>query len=289
MPGTPAGEGQGGAAVLDYIGQQRREFRFDAKLRVLTGLHRKALEKAVEEGFPFLPSGSQIILDWVAQQTVLENIREQLRVNRKQLVAEVRSYGEPVLEDYLRESGRDLPEVYRRTGDSWTSLIREAGLVDIGYAEDAVLAFQLKETSELEEDLMRRMTAMLCIDDPERAETYTKLVSEDAPRYAELSDREQILARMLFFALWPNGGGHKSYNAGLQFLRSYPLVCAEIQQLAALGVHRSRYAPKGLGRGLQQVPLYSHATYRREEVLAALGYFAWGGKTSHREGVAWCA
>lgn len=275
--------------VLDYIGQQRREFRFDAKLKALTGLRRKALEKAVEDGFPYLPSGSQIILDRVAQQTVLANIREQLRVNRKQLVAEVRSYGEHLLEDYLRESGRDLPDVYRKTGDSWTSLIREAGLVDIGQAHDAVLGVQPNETSELEEDLLRRMTAMLCIDDPERAETYTKLVSEDAPRYAELSDREQILARMLFFALWPNGGGHPSYDAGLQFLRSYPLACAEIRQLAALGVQRSGYAPKGLGLGLQQIPLYSHATYRREEVLAALGYFALGGKTSHREGVAWCA
>ena len=121
------------------------------------------------------------------------------------------------------------------------------------------------------------------------AETYTKLVAEDAPRYEELSAREQILARMLFFALWPNGGKHASYDDGLQFLRSYPLVCAEIRQLAALGVQRSRYAPKGLGLGLQQIPLYSHATYRREEVLAALGYFSLGGKTSHREGVAWCA
>ena len=39
---------------------------------------------------------------------------------------------------------------------------------------------------------------------------------------------------------------------------------------------------------MQQIPLYSHATCRREEVLATLGYFALGGKTSHREGVAWC-
>jgi superfamily II DNA or RNA helicase len=102
--------------VLDYIGQQRREFRFDAKLKALTGLRCKALEKSVEDGFAYLPSGSQIILDRVAQQTVLNNIREQLRVNRKQLVVEVRSYGEHLLEDYLRESGRSLPDVYRKTG-----------------------------------------------------------------------------------------------------------------------------------------------------------------------------
>lgn len=287
--GLRRAKGKSVLTVLDYIGQQRREFRFDAKLKALTGLRRKALEKAVEDGFPYLPSGSQIILDRVAQQTVLANIRDQLRVSRKQLVAEVRSYGEHLLEDYLRESGRDLPDVYRKTGDSWTSLIREAGLVDIRQTHDVVLASHLNETSALEEDLLRRMTAMLCIDDPERAETYTNLVSENAPRYDELSDREQMLARMLFFALWPNGGGHTSYDAGLDFLRSYPLVCAEIRQLAALGVQRSGYAPKGLGLGLQQIPLYSHATYRREEVLAALGYFALGGKTSHREGVAWCA
>ena len=273
--------------VLDYIGHQRREFRFDAKLRALTGLRRKALEKAVEEGFLFLPSGSQIMLDRVAQQTVLENIREQLRVNRKQLVAEVRSYGEPVLEDYLRESGRDLPDVYRKTGDSWTSLIREAGLVDIGYADDVVMA-AADGSSRFEEDLLRRMTAMLCVDDPERAEAYSRLVSGGAPRYAELSTREQTLARMLFFALWPNGGGYASYDEGFDVLRGYPLVSAEIQQLAALGVQRSRYAPKSLGFGLQQLPLYSHATYRREEVLAALGYFALGGRMTHREGVAWC-
>ncbi|MFF3036703.1 DUF3427 domain-containing protein [Arthrobacter citreus] len=273
--------------VLDYIGQQRREFRFDAKLKALTGLRRKALEKAVEDGFPYLPSGSQIILDRVAQQTVLNNIREQLRVNRKQLVAEVRSYGEHLLEDYLRESGRDLSHVYRKTGDSWTSLIREAGLVDVDYADDVVLAAE-NGTSRFEEDLLRRMTAMLCIDDPERAETYSMLVSDGAPAYAELGVREQTLARMLFFALWPNGGGFAAYDEGLAALRSYRLVCAEIRQLAALGVQASRYAPKGLGMGLVQVPLYSHATYRREEVLAALGYFALDGRMTHREGVAWC-
>ncbi|MFP5018937.1 helicase-related protein, partial [Paenarthrobacter ureafaciens] len=54
--------------VLDFIGQQRREFRFDLRYRALTGYGRKQLEKAVEEEFPYLPSGSQIVLDRVAQK-----------------------------------------------------------------------------------------------------------------------------------------------------------------------------------------------------------------------------
>ncbi len=41
--------------VLDLIGQQRREFRFDLKYRALTGTTRTALERQIEEGFGYLP------------------------------------------------------------------------------------------------------------------------------------------------------------------------------------------------------------------------------------------
>ncbi|BBY17733.1 hypothetical protein MLIT_33250 [Mycolicibacterium litorale] len=52
--------------ALDFVGHQRREFRFDQRFHALTGASRKELARQVEHGFPFLPSGSQIILDAVA-------------------------------------------------------------------------------------------------------------------------------------------------------------------------------------------------------------------------------
>nr|WP_146363138.1 DEAD/DEAH box helicase [Arthrobacter yangruifuii] len=275
--------------VLDYIGQQHREFRFETKLRALTGLGRKTLAKAVEDEFPYLPSGSQIVLDRVAQKIILDNIRTQLRFNRRQLVADVQSHGELRLEDFLRESGLSLEDIYRKTGESWTALLRDAGLIDLVYGPDAVIAGKPALSVAEEAILLRRMTTFLCVDDLERAETYARLVSDDSPRYDQLSNREQTLARMLFFALWPEGGGFSNYDAGLDFVRALPPVVSEIQQLMDLGIRRSRYAPKGLGRGLQHVPLYSHATYRREEILAALGYLSLEGRRArHREGVAWC-
>ena len=76
---------------------------------------------------------------------------------------------------------------------------------------------------------------------------------------------------MLFYTLWPDGGGFEKYDDGFEQLRSYPHACSEISQLMTLGVAAVRHMPKGLGLGLQHVPMYSHATYRREEVLAALG------------------
>ncbi len=275
--------------VLDFIGQQRREFRFDNKLHAMTGLRRKGLKEAVEKGFPFLPSGSQIVLDRVSQQIITDGLIIQLRSNRPQLIADIRFHKDNNLANFLRKSGSELEDVYRKTGESWTSLIRAAGLAEAGSGPAPLLGGDEQRSVAEETLLLRRMTTLLCVDDPERAKAYTLLVSAGAPRYEELGFREQTLARMLFFALWPEGGKFTSYDAGFDFLRSFPAVCAEIRQLVALGVERTRYSPKGLGRGLAHVPLYSHATYRREEVLAALGYLALDGrKARHREGVAWC-
>ena len=58
--------------ALDFVGHQRREFRFDQRFRAMTGVGGKALQRHVDDGFPFLPSGSQIVLDRVAQDWCLE-------------------------------------------------------------------------------------------------------------------------------------------------------------------------------------------------------------------------
>ncbi|WP_315914253.1 DUF3427 domain-containing protein [Arthrobacter sp. lap29] len=277
--------------VLDFIGQQHREFRFDVRFRALTGYGRKQLSKAVEEDFPFLPSGSQIVLDRVAKDVVLGSIKAQLNLNRPNLVKDIRSYAELFLAKYLDKSGHDLKTIYRSTKDSWTGYLRKANLIQGFSPAEAAIQGKLEELSHAAEGkLLSRMAALIHIDDRERAEAYSMLVSENAPPYADLTTREQVFARMLFYTLWDDAGGFASYDAGFQYLRSYPYVCQEIHQLVALGAGASKRAGKSLGMELAGVPLLSHATYRREEILAALefGSLAKGKNVSHREGVAWC-
>lgn len=259
--------------ALDFIGQHRREFRFDVRYRALTGSTRKALVDDIERGFPYLPSGSQLVLDRVVEKIVLDNVRQQLRVTRRALVADVRAHGDLTLARYLEESGRDLADVYR--SGSWTGLRRDAGLPTPPAGPD-------------EEALLKKAVAFAHVDDRERAEVYAALADPAGPAYADLTEREQCLARMLFFLVWPGRGGHASYQDGLVHLRRHPAVCGEIRELVARQFDRARHVPRPLGEGLLHVPLLSHAHYRREEVLAALGWASMTRKAhGHAQGVAW--
>ena len=259
--------------VLDLIGQQRREFRFDLRYRALTGTSRSGLERQLEQGFAYLPSGCELVLDPVAQRTVLDNIRRQLKLTRKELVAEVRSHGDLDLETWLIESGRELADVFRG-GGSWTALRRAAGLAT-------------PEPGPDEDRLLRRVSALAHVDDAERAQTYDRLLRE-AVSFEELSEREQRYARMLFFSLWPNGGGFADYQAGFDALHEHPAVRDELRQVVALGLARAAHVPLGLEAGMQQVTLQTHARYSREEILAAMDWASLSRKpSSFVAGVVW--
>ncbi|MDN5858451.1 MAG: DUF3427 domain-containing protein [Pseudonocardia sp.] len=261
--------------VLDFIGQHRREFRFDLRYRALTGSSRSGLLADLEQGFPFLPSGSALVLDRVAQRTVLDNVRAQLRLTRKGLVDDIRSHGDLPLGDYLCAAERELAEIYR--SHSWTALRRDAGLPAGATGPD-------------EERLLKRLAAFTHVDDPERASVYGQLADPDGPHYRDLTERERRYARMLFFQFWPTRGGFSSYEAGLAHLRAHPAVCAELRELTAHTLDRARHLPRSLGEGLQHLPLRSHARYRREEILAAINWASMERKPSgHNQGVAWGA
>ncbi|MCQ9164907.1 DUF3427 domain-containing protein [Arthrobacter sp. STN4] len=277
--------------VLDFIGQQHREFRFDDRYRAMTGYGRKRLEKAVEDDFPFLPSGSQIVLDRVAKDVVLTNLKAQLNLNKPKLVADIKSYSELLLANYLERSGNDVKTIYKSTRNSWTDYLRLAGLIDGLSPLESLAGGKYDELNQAaEKKLLGRMAALIHVDDQERADAYSMLVSANAPSYADLAPREQVFARMLFFTLWDDAGGFTSYDEGFDHLRRHPHVCSEIQQIVALGAAASKRAGRSLGMEYAGIPLYSHATYRREEILAALQYgsLETGKNVKHREGVAWC-
>lgn len=258
--------------VLDFVGHHRKEFRFDRRLRALTGATRRGLERDIEREFPFLPSGCQIVMDRQSQRIVLENIRSQVGNRWLQLVNELRSMGDHDLPSFLSESLVDLSDVIR-AGRSWTELRRAAQL-------------PTRPGADRETELLKRVRAVVHVDDAERHRTYSKLLADDFQSYADLGPGEQRLARMLFFSLWPSGGGHASIAEGLACLQHEESVRDELTSVLDLAFAGASHVPITLDGPLHRVPLRVHGQYRREEVLAALDYASLDRKpNSFREGV----
>lgn len=263
--------------VLDFVGYHRKEFRFEPKLRALTGSTRRGLAKDIEKGFPFLPAGCQIVMDRQAQEIVLDNIRTQISNRWSQIVAELRAHGDQGLGSFLEESGVELSDILRRGSHSWTRLRRDAGMPNRG-------------GSPLEEKLLKRIRAFAHVDDRDRAESYRRLLADDAPPFEELSPAEQTMARMLFFSVWPDGGGHDSYATGMTALRAEEATRDELRSVVDVTFDAARHRTQALSGALSAIPLRVHARYQREEVLAALGYASLERKpNSFREGVLYAA
>lgn len=257
--------------VLDFVGHHRKEFNLAQRYRSIVGGSRKALERQVEHGFPYLPSGTQIVLDDVTQRQVLDNIRSQVRGRWSQLVAEQRAIGDVGLSRFLAEADVELPDLLLR--GSLTGLRRAAGL-------------PTRDGGGLEDYLLNRLRVLAHVDDRDRNVMYRRLLADDAPTFEDLGDEARMFAQMLFFALWPDRGGFGSVAEGLAALRKERAFRDEAVQVLDWAFEGSEHLAAPLLGRLHGLPLRSHARYTREELAAALGYVtADRAPNSLREGV----
>lgn len=262
--------------VLDFVGQHRKEYRYGDRILSLTGLTKRGLERAVEQNFPVLPPGCQIVLDRVTKERLLSELKYHISTGQRTLAQEIRSYGETSLIEYLYKSERGIGDIYRNN-HYWTEWLRRAGLT-------------AATASPVEAHLGRRIRALLHVDDTRRADCYSRLLAADAPDYEDLPEDEQAFARMLFFSLWRDGGNFATYQEALQQLRSEKTLCGEINEVLTYSASSPSYVSTPLTGELGHIPLAVHAHYSMEEVLAALGWARLGGSVpaTMREGVAWC-
>ncbi|NAS24283.1 DUF3427 domain-containing protein [Herbidospora sp. NEAU-GS84] len=248
--GLRLAEGKACLTVLDFIGNQHREFRFDRRFRALTGVRRTDVVAEVEAQFPTLPAGCHIDLDREVSRLVLANLRTTLSMRWPAIVSELRQLPEDTrLTGFLEATGIDLDDLYRGNRLGWSDLLRAAGRGLPPGPEDKRIGNALGR--------------VLHVDDAERLDFIAHAVRGGPPR----SVREQRLLAML-------------RTTGLADLREHPDRAGELLELTSLLAerrHRVTHAAEGA------VPLHVHATYTKNEALAAFGV----ARPEHmREGVA---
>lgn len=256
--------GKTSCLVLDFIGQHRAEFRFDAPLTALTGQARARLRAAVEAGFPFLPSGCVLQLDAVAQRRVLDSLRE-ATASAARLAQEVKDIAREsdtplTLRRYLDATGRDVEEVYSDAVGGWTTLRDRAGLMEGKGVDD-----ETRATS-------RKLGALLHVDEPARITAWTQAMNDSAPPPNEPTRRRLA---MLDFQLHHRGVLRFAEETA-RYYATRPPLRDELIQLA--DVLRDRVTLAHHVEPVPDWPLALHRHYGRREIMAAVGFVKPGSK-----------
>lgn len=249
-----------GCLVLDFVGQHRREFRFDRRFRALLGGARKHVERQVASGFPFLPAGCHMQLERRAREIVLESIRRAVPSQWAAKAAELRRLAEEgrgSLRAFLEDSGLALEDVYAGAR-GWSDLREAAGL-------------PVEAAGPNEAALRRACGRLLHVDDRERLETWRDLLElPSPPAVGDLSSRRARLLRMLVASVCDQVVGKDDrLEAGLALLWQHPQVRRELVELFDLLRDRIDHRHFEMGAPHGEVPLGVHARYSRLEILAA--------------------
>lgn len=259
--------------VLDFVGQHRREFRYDRRFQALLGGSRKAVIEQIENGFPFLPAGCHMELDAVASERVIQSIKNSVpsRWTQKARELEVLERETPgiSLENFLSASGLELEDVYSGNR-SWSDLREAAGI-------------PTEARGPHEERLRRSCARLLHVDDWERVTFWRALLAADNPvEIHGLSEREKRLVIMLLAQLFDQVAEENlTVQRATDIIWEHPQVRLELLQLLDV-------LEKGINHvtsKLPDAPLRVMGRYTRLEILAGFGLSTEIATPPWREGV----
>ncbi len=256
--GLRRSEGKDVLTVLDFVGNQNKEFRFDLRYRSMLGRTRSELEADIVQDFPFLPAGCEMTLDPVARDIVLQNVRSALPTSWRDRIRELKEMGPTSLRTFVEETGLELEDIYRGNR-TWTELRRAAGFIE----GDAV---------ESESRVGRGIARLLHVDDQERIDTYANLLSSStAPKSAHLDQRQQRqLEGLLLTLLTPKKATYANLDEASHDLWRHEHLRHEALEVLPLLESQIGHLHPPL-QLLHPVPLSVHARYTREEILGAFG------------------
>ena len=262
-------EGKRVLTVLDFVGQVRREYRYDIRYQALLGGTRHQVQRAVEADFPILPPGCALKLDRLAKETVLHNLKEAIQNIRARLTEDLRALGPKTrLREFMHNANIELDEIYARphAGHCFTELRQRAG-------------FELQTNLPAADDpLLKAIGRLIHVDDLERITAWKDILKEkNSGRISKLQGRDYRLGLMLFAILANRGLPVAKADRTLGRIYDSIEYRNEISDLLSVLSDRIRTISHPLDDS-SEVPLASHATYTLGEIMAAYGRISTHGR-----------
>jgi superfamily II DNA or RNA helicase/HKD family nuclease len=259
--------------VLDFIGAQRREFRFASRLRALSTRPAARIDGEIEQGFPHLPSGCVVQLERVAQQRVLENVRESVRMLRPRMIGSLRELGRylgrpPSIAETLEYLDTSLDELLKR--GLWSQLLADAGM-------------GLPPEDPDHERLAKGLRRLCHIDDVDQIQRLLSYVEPPSELHLAADGNERVF-EMLHVTLWADQSLGWSVEEADERLRQNPAAVADLRAILRYCLSRAPVSHAGRLPNLAG-PLTIHSRYTRDEILVGLGHWSLAQRPGQREGV----
>jgi superfamily II DNA or RNA helicase/HKD family nuclease len=267
--------GKNSCLALDFIGNQRREFRFDLKFSALFGGTRRQVTDQLESGITRLPGNCYFHLDKESRRQILENLKSRFRFTRVRLIQELQALAQslgrrPSLLEFLEETQYDLADIYKPSDGGW------APIVSAAFPNEVPL-------TQLDIDLSSKFHHLLHIDSVTRIRYYQRILSNPAASDSSILERRMALMLSLRVLQKSFIKTVDSEDAAFQRLRLAPAAQSDFVELLEVLFDRihshsneTPYRPDW--------PLYLHRSYAREEILIAIGQTTAEHQVTSREG-----
>jgi superfamily II DNA or RNA helicase len=262
--------------VLDFIGQAHRNYNFEMRFRSLMDNPKRRIDQEIEDGCLHLPLGCIIQLERIAQRHILDNIHHALTAATASLTQRLASFtadtGQPpTMARFLDYYELNADDIYRRK--SWTRLCIEAGIRGVIADPD-------------EKQLTRGLRRVAHINGPMQIQWLTEILESYRSPGLNLERLDTLSKRillMLHFSLWRDLSP-ATLAESVDRLRRNPAHYAELIELLAYKYDKLATVPPELTLPFA-CPLELHASYTRDEILAALGHWTLEAQPALREGV----
>jgi superfamily II DNA or RNA helicase len=121
-------EGKEQVIVLDFIGKERKEFRYDLRFKSILPGKRHDLNREIADGFPHLPAGCSIHFERTAHRRILDSIRKtflniDIRIN--EAFSDWQGQPPPTFLEFIKKT-EEIP-VELLTRKSWSDWKQGAG------------------------------------------------------------------------------------------------------------------------------------------------------------------
>jgi superfamily II DNA or RNA helicase/HKD family nuclease len=262
--GLRISEGKDCLTVLDFVGQANRNYNFREKFMAMVSRNSRGLEKEITEGFPDMPKGCYIQLERRAQEIILDNIKQAVRL-KSQLKDRVTTFtkdsGKPLtLENFIEYYQMDLKEIYSKT--SFSRLKANSGLIS-DFHDDLEL-------------LMRKAFLKLCSIDSRRWIKFLLNIfnAENLTSFQHLSPGDLRMWNMFQYTVWKKSlkdSGFKSPKDAIERIRKCVPLLKELMELLELRLKSINFTDRKVDLGFD-CPLDLHCNYTRDQILVAMDY-----------------